>query len=336
MSITVNLGNNTYQVHIQRGSLKSAGNFIDLKRKVLVVTDTGVPIEYAQTIADQCDNAYIAIIPSGEESKSFSQLEVLLKAMLGSNFSRNDCVVAVGGGVIGDLAGFTAATYMRGIDFYNIPTTVLSQVDSSVGGKTAIDLDGVKNIVGAFYQPKAVLIDPDTLESLSDRQFSNGLAEAVKISLTSDSELFKLFEEEDSKRIIDEIIRRAINAKARVVELDEKETGLRRILNFGHTIGHAIESYEDLHGLLHGECVAIGMLPMCSEGLRPRVKTVLNKLNLPTSSQIDADRIVEIMAHDKKVSGKKVTVTFVEEPGSFIMKTVPLDVIRERLSIINT
>jgi 3-dehydroquinate synthase len=160
---------------------------------VLVVTDSGVPKAYAATVAALCDSAVVVTVDEGESSKSICVWEKLLTKMLAEHFTRSDAVVAVGGGVVGDLAGFVAASYMRGVDFYNIPTTLLAQVDSSVGGKVAVDLCGIKNTVGAFYQPKKVLIDPEVLKTLSDRHVSNGLAEALKMSLTSDAELFELF-----------------------------------------------------------------------------------------------------------------------------------------------
>ena len=242
--------------------------------------------------------------------------------MLDRDFSRKDCVVAVGGGVVGDLSGFAASAYMRGIDFYNIPTTLLSQIDSSIGGKTAINFGGVKNIVGAFYQPKKVLIDPDLLKTLPDRQIANGLAEAIKMSLTSDKELFELFENKDIEANLDEIIIRSLQIKKAVVEQDEKEAGLRKILNFGHTIGHGIESSEGMSELYHGECVALGMLPMCGEEIRPRVLAVLKKCNLYREMKYDWDKITDAAFHDKKADGDKVTVTLVNEAGNFELKTM--------------
>jgi len=211
---------------------------------------------------------------------------------------------------------------MRGIDFYNIPTTVLSQVDSSIGGKTAVDFGGYKNIVGAFYPPKAVIIDPDTLSTLPARQISNGLAEALKMSLTSDGELFEIFEKKNAYENIDIIIEKALLIKKHVVEEDEKESGLRKILNFGHTLAHAIESANGMQELYHGECVALGMLPMCSREVRERLIPVLEKLSLPTVFSADYSVLSEAMSHDKKKSGKKITVIFVEEIGSFRMKDI--------------
>ncbi len=328
MTIHMNLGAAGYDIVVERGILAAASQHLPLNRRVLVVTDSGVPAEYAKTIADQCKNGVICTIEQGEASKSLDGFGMLLQTMLDHEFSRKDCVVAVGGGVVGDLAGFAASAYMRGIDFYNIPTTLLSQIDSSIGGKTAINFGGVKNIVGAFYQPKKVLVDPDLLKTLPPRQISNGLAEAVKMALTSDKELFDIFETKDIASHMDEIIIRSLHIKKDVVEQDEREAGLRKILNFGHTVGHGIESSEGMSELYHGECVALGMIPMCGETIRPRVIAVLKKCNLYRTLAYDWEKIAEAAFHDKKADGQAVTVTTVSEVGSFEMKNMPcLDVI---------
>ena len=320
MKIHMNLQEHSYDILVQRGILKNAGEHLNLNRRVLVVTDSGVPAAYAKALAQQCREPVILTVEAGEGSKGIETFSRLLETMLSHGFSRKDCVVAVGGGVVGDLSGFAASAYMRGIDFYNIPTTLLSQIDSSIGGKTAINFGGVKNIVGAFYQPKKVLIDPELLNTLPGRQISNGLAEAVKMALTCDSVLFELFEKEDVESHIDEIIIRSLNIKKSVVEQDEKEAGLRKILNFGHTIGHGIESSGDMSQLYHGECVALGLIPMCAEAIRPRVIEVLKKCGLYNLVAFDWDRIAEAAFHDKKADGDSVTVTVVPQIGSFELK----------------
>lgn len=334
MKIKVGLGENSYDIIIERGALSRAGEYLDLSRRVLVLTDDGVPREYAECVAGQCKDGCVMSVPEGEGSKSFSTLEAVQMKLLELGFTRGDAVVAVGGGVVGDLAGFSASIYMRGIDFYNIPTTVLSQVDSSVGGKTAVNLAGVKNIVGSFYQPKRVLIDPDLLATLRGRQISNGLSEALKMSLTSDAELFELFTAGDIMENIDKIIEHSVKTKSHVVELDEREAGLRKILNFGHTIGHGIESFEDLHGLYHGECVALGMIPMCSDSVRARLIPILERLKLPTKLDFDTARVLDAISHDKKMGEGAVTVTEVEEIGSFVMKKMTLSELENKLNII--
>ena len=325
MIIPVKTSTGEYNIYLERGSLKKAGEYLNLNRRTFIVTDSGVPADYAKTVAEQSKSPIIVTVKEGEPSKCFDTYKYLLSEMVKNGFTRSDCVVAVGGGVVGDMAGFAAASYMRGIDFYNIPTTVLSQVDSSVGGKVAIDFEGYKNLVGAFYPPKAVIIDSDTLKTLPERQISNGLAESVKMSLTSDKELFRIFEEEDIKINIDTIIERSLKIKREVVEKDEKEGGLRKILNFGHTLAHAIESENDMQNLYHGECVALGMIPMCSAAVRERLIPVLKKLNLPTSTNFETEKTISAMRHDKKLMGDDITVIFVPEVGKYEMREMPFD-----------
>ena len=327
MTLRMELGTRSYDIVVERGSLQKAASLLDLDRKCLIVTGALVPKAYAETVAEQCAEPVIVTVDSGEGSKSFAVLEKLCSTMLAHDFHRGDCVVAVGGGVIGDLAGFAAASYMRGIDFYNLPTTVLSQVDSSIGGKTAINLDGVKNIVGAFWQPKKVLIDPDTLKTLPARQFSNGLAEAIKMACTSDAELFALLEQNDPADVIDEVILGSLRIKKAIVEQDEKEAGLRKMLNFGHTVGHGIESTG---ALLHGECVALGMLPMCSEPVRARLIPVLKKAGLPTEAAFDREAVWEAMRHDKKSSGGTTDIVLVDEIGRGRIERVTAEELRRR------
>ena len=322
MKISMNLGKDSYDIIIERGILREASRYFDLNRRVLVVTDSGVPAEYAQAIAAKCKESVICTVEMGEATKSLVGFEKLLQTMLKNGFSRRDCVVAVGGGVVGDLSGFAASAYMRGIDFYNVPTTLLSQIDSSIGGKTAINFGGVKNIVGAFYQPKGVLVDPSLLDTLPPRQISNGLAEAVKVALTSDEVLFDIFESKDIESHMDEIIYRSLIVKRDVVEQDEKEAGLRRILNFGHTVGHGIESSGGMSELYHGECVALGMLPMCSQEIRPRVIEVLKKCGLYRTLSYDWEKIAEAAFHDKKADAGTVTVTTVSKVGSYEIQTM--------------
>lgn len=325
MRIPVKTASGGYEIVLKRGCLQRAGELLQLSRRVLIVTDDGVPAEYAQAVADASTSPVILTLPQGEESKNIDNYALVLKTLVENGFTRTDCIVAVGGGVVGDLAGFAAASFMRGIDFYNIPTTLLSQVDSSIGGKTAIDFLGYKNIVGAFWPPKRVLIDPDTLKTLPPRQISNGLAEALKMALTNDGELFEIFEQHDPFSLLDTIIERSLIIKKRVVEEDEKETGLRKVLNFGHTVAHAIESENSLKNYYHGECVAMGMLYMCSDAVRARLVPVLSKLSLPTFTNFDTNGLLAAIRHDKKMAGDSITVVYVSAPGSFEFKKMNLE-----------
>ena len=326
MIIPVNLGEQSYNIVLERGALSNLAPHLNLDRKVLIVTDSGVPYEYAKAVSSQCAEGYIEVIEQGEGSKNFDTYKKLLTVLLERSFTRSDCVVAVGGGVVGDLSGFVAASYMRGIDFYNIPTTFLSQVDSSIGGKVAIDFCGVKNIIGAFYQPKCVVIDTNVLSTLDKRQFSAGIAESIKMAANFDKELFDLLlNTKDFSCDVDTVIEKSLKIKRDVVQQDPKEKNLRKVLNFGHTIGHAIESANNLNELLHGECVGLGMLYMSSPEVKEKIKAALEKYNLPTEYSADTDALMSYVLHDKKMSGKEITVIFCNEIGTYEMKKIKAD-----------
>ncbi len=334
-TLRVELGDDAYDIIFERGALQNAARLLRLDRKVLIVTDTGVPASYARALSAQCAEGHIFTVEAGEQSKSLSVFEALLRKMLDAGFTRGDCVAAVGGGVVGDLAGYAAASFMRGVDFYNIPTTVLSQVDSSVGGKTALDLGGVKNAVGAFYQPKRVLIDPALLGTLPRRQVANGLAEAVKMALTCDAGLFSVFENEDVLSAPEKVILPSVRIKKEIVERDEKESGLRRVLNFGHTLGHAVESAALLTGMYHGECVALGMIPMCDPGVRERLVAVLEKLGLPCALRFSESAALKALRHDKKAGAGGITAVRVRAPGQYCFTSMQPEEFLPLLQIIN-
>lgn len=336
MIIPVKTRDGGYDIIMERGALAKVGELIGESgagRLSLIVTDDGVPAQYAETVAKACEatgRAAILTIPQGEEHKTLESLTMILEKLVELRATRKDRVIAVGGGVVGDMTGLAAALYMRGIDWINIPTTVLSQVDSSVGGKTAIDFAGVKNVVGAFYPPAMVIIDHDTLATLPKRQVANGLAEALKMSLTCDEKLFELFENEDPFAHLDEICERAIRIKKNVVEEDERESGLRRVLNFGHTIGHGIELACG-GTLLHGECVAIGMVALCSDRLRKRLIPVLDKLGLPHEAECDPDEVLALCAHDKKAEGSVIMAVICVDPGTFGFHPMEPERLRSRI-----
>lgn len=340
LKVHTNMGQ--YPLLIERGILASSGEHLRLTgRRVCIVTDSGVPEQYARTIEAQCEHPCTFRFEQGEQNKTFDTLRSLLTFLLERGFDRCDAIVAIGGGVVTDLAGFAAATYMRGIDFYNVPTTLLAAVDASVGGKTAVDLDGYKNMVGAFWQPRAVLIDPETLNTLPKRRISDGLAEVIKMAMTSDEALFELLEAMPTltdmtgalPREIDDIIARALRIKIAVVEQDEREGGLRRVLNFGHTLGHAIESCVGLGTLYHGECVALGMIPMCAPEVRKRLIRVLSRCGLPTTAEQLPDRadIVRAMTHDKKSLGDNIRTVVVLRVGEFEWKDTSAEALADAL-----
>ncbi len=328
--LTMELGERSYNIYVGRDILKNASQYFNLNRKCFIVTDSGVPREYAETVKAQCKDGTIVTIPQGEASKNLNVFADLLREMLKNDFSRKDCVVAVGGGVVGDLAGYVASSYMRGIDFYNIPTTTLSQVDSSIGGKVAIDFEGVKNAVGAFYQPKGVIVDVNTLDTQTHDQYVNGLAEAIKTGLIYDAELFDIFEAGKGIEAIDEVIYRSLLCKKDVVEKDEKELSLRKILNFGHTLGHAVESSVD-GKLLHGQCVAIGMLPMLKDELKNRVQKVLELYDLPVKTDFDLENATRVIEHDKKNVNGTVSVIKVYEIGKAEIEKENIEVLKKML-----
>ena len=279
------------------------------------------------TVSNECEKGIhitcdLPYVPLDERNIVWKATEVFYEKLGKADYSVKIDLrkrIPVGGGMAGDLAGFAAACFMRGVDFYNIPTTLLSQVDSSIGGKTGVNLDGVKNIVGAFWQPQKVLIDPDTLDTLSPRLYAEGMAEAVKMALASDEKLFEQLEQGDLP--VEELLYGALSIKKAIVEQDERESGIRKLLNFGHTIGHGVESAAK-GSLYHGECVAIGLLPMCSQPVRARLQPVLERLGLPTSTDLDKEQIWQAMQHDKKSNSAGFSAVFVEEIGKAYAKNI--------------
>lgn len=337
MQLSVNLQEKSYNIIIERGILNHIGTYVNLNRKVLIICDNGVPQQYIDTVMAQCPQVVCHVVQQGEEAKTFPVYMSLCHKLLELGFTRTDCIIALGGGVVGDLAGFVAATYLRGIAFIGIPTTTLSQIDSSIGGKVAINLKHVKNIIGSFHHPSVVLIDPDTLKTLPKRHFVNGLVEAIKAGLIYDSSILELFELFDPMERVEEIIYRSLLVKKAVVEQDEKEENLRKILNFGHTLGHGIESVYGLSELLHGECVAIGMIPMLEdEDLKARVLCIYEKLGIKSNITYHTDEVFAIMKKDKKVNGDTITVVKVKEAGRARLEKISMERLYQFLKEINT
>lgn len=332
MEITVHTKQKDYPIYFERGGLGRAKELIGREGHVFLVSDDGVPEKWRDLLQSQYPDAHMHVFPQGEGSKNTAVWQNILEDMLDHHVSRKDTVIALGGGVVGDMAGFAAAAYMRGIAYVNIPTTSLSQIDSSIGGKTAIDLNGAKNCVGAFWQPDMVIVDPDVLQTLSDRHLHNGLAEAVKEGLTFDEELFAVFEKEDYLDHIDEIIYKCLMIKKNVVEHDERESGERKLLNFGHTYGHAFETYYGLTRYLHGECVGMGMMTiMTSEELKSRLEKVLKRMHLPTECDADPEKITALMKNDKKADHDHLTIVQVDEIGKGYLENWSFDKLKEKL-----
>ncbi|MCF0178027.1 MAG: 3-dehydroquinate synthase [Bacteroidales bacterium] len=316
-----------YDIVIDKGALHHIEQYLPTDGKTLIVTDSGVPSQYAEMVASKVEEPYIFTIPSGESSKSIENWSNILSFMTEKRFTRTDRIVSVGGGVVCDLAGFAAATFMRGISFYNIPTTLLSQLDSSIGGKTAVNFGGIKNIAGAFHHPAKVIIDPALLETLDTRNLLNGLVEGIKMAATSDAELFAMIEKSDCleqiKEQLPEIIYKALKIKKSIVEADPNEKGVRKILNFGHTVGHAIEA-AGKGKYLHGEAVGIGMLYFAEGEAQTRIKAILEKLSLPTECNFDNNLLREYIMHDKKAAGELITIIKVAKPGEYEMCKVKI------------
>ena len=328
MKVKVELGENSYNIHIGENILDDVAKFIaesNFTKKVLIITDSNVE-KFCSTLTDALKSREIKFdvvtIPAGETSKNLSVAEKIYTHAIKLGMDRKSPIIAFGGGVVGDLAGFIAATYLRGVPFIQVPTTLLSQVDSSVGGKTAVNHALGKNLIGAFYQPKAVFIDINTLKTLPEREIKSGLGEIVKYGIISDEKFFEYLELNAEKilardvEVLKQIIKRCCEIKAEVVSADEKENGLRRTLNFGHTIGHAIEqvtAYEKYH---HGEAVAIGMVgaALISFALGKiifndvaRLKNLLDALGLVTLCVgCNAEEMYKATFYDKKNIGGKI------------------------------
>ena len=327
--VRVELGADSYEILIGENILSNVADFIDASNftnKVLIVTDTNVEKfidKLTAPLADKKINFDVVTIPAGESSKNLRVAEKIYTRAIELGLDRKSPIIAFGGGVVGDLTGFVAATYMRGVPFIQVPTTLLAQVDSSVGGKTAVNHELGKNLIGAFYQPKSVFIDVDTLKTLPEREIKSGLGEVVKYGIISDANFFTYLEDNAEKilnRDVDtltHIIKRSCEIKAEVVSADEKESGLRKILNFGHTVGHAVEQLTGYEKYRHGEAVSIGMVgaAMLSWELGKinfndvaRLKDLLDKLQLVTTCEgVDVDDVCKVALRDKKVIGGKIS-----------------------------
>ncbi|TBR60499.1 3-dehydroquinate synthase [Westiellopsis prolifica IICB1] len=356
--IKVNLPQQSYEIAIAPGSLDQLGEYmanLQLGKKVLLVSNPTVFQFYGErAIASlQAANFEVAshILPDGENYKTLASVEKLYNTALENRLERSATMVALGGGVIGDMTGFAAATWLRGINFIQVPTTLLAMVDAAIGGKTGVNHPQGKNLIGAFHQPRLVLLDPDVLKTLPAREFGAGMAEVIKYAVIWNAQLFAELEASlrlDEMRyiqpeLIDIILTRSCQAKADVVSKDEKEAGLRAILNYGHTIGHAVESLTGYTQILHGEGVAIGMvaagqiaveLGMWSQAEAKRQDALIEKAGLPTKlpSGLDIAAIIEALQIDKKVKAGKVRFVLPTQIGAVtVTDQVPADIIRQVL-----
>lgn len=345
--VSVNLGSRSYEILVAPGLLPEAGPRIlaaGLKGRAAIITDSNVAPHYLEKVeASLSESGYDAtshIFPAGEGSKSMTQVEKLSRELIQAGHDRSSFIVALGGGVTGDLAGFVAAIFYRGIPFVQIPTTIVSQVDSAVGGKTGVNAPEGKNLIGAFHQPRLVLTDPETLLTLPGREFREGFAEVIKHAAIRDEPMIADLEQLDplDQNVPAELIARNVAIKARVVEEDEQETsGTRALLNFGHTIGHGIEASVPYGTLLHGEAISLGIraalkLSEAHAGLpsesSQRILNLLTHFQLPLvlSEDIPTDLILEKLSRDKKFSGGKRTYVLLDRLGNGLTcSTVPTE-----------
>ncbi|MEL6438928.1 MAG: 3-dehydroquinate synthase [Cyanobacteria bacterium J06621_8] len=358
-NITVDLPQNSYQITIAPGSLDDLGSKmqqLNLSGKVLVVSNPEIFGYYGeaclQSLTDAGFITYTHLIPAGEEFKKIESIQQVYDMALAHRLERSSTFVALGGGVVGDMTGFAAATWLRGVNFVQVPTTVLAIVDASIGGKTGVNHPHGKNLIGAFYQPKLVAVDPKVLVTLAPREFRAGMAEVIKYGIIWDQELFTKLEhhgaldslESVGDLLLEMIITRSCQAKAEVVAQDEKESGLRAILNYGHTVGHAVESLTNYKQFVHGEAVAIGMvaagkiaveMDLWTKEEAQRQDDLIAKTGLPTDipPEVSIDAILEAMKNDKKVKAGKVRFILPTTIGKVIISDrVTPEIITKALS----
>jgi len=352
--IRVDLGEHSYDICIGSGLLKT-GNLLREKvqgRQVFVVSNQAVADHYLDRVLRQFEGIHtdVHLMPDGEQFKTLQTLEAIIGDLLARGHNRSTTIVALGGGVVGDTAGYAAATYQRGVPFIQVPTTLLSQVDSSVGGKTAVNHALGKNMIGAFYQPKGVYVDTDTLKTLPDRELSAGLAEVIKHGVLADSDYFDVVEKDISqlrqkdKSALIRAIKGSCEIKAAVVAEDERESGKRALLNFGHTFAHAIETGMGYGQWLHGEAVGVGMvmaadlsvrLGRCSLDDAQRIKMLVDKAGLPTAgpAEVSTDAMFSFMAKDKKATDEGLRFVLIDGGigRTEIVQDVPVSLLRETL-----
>lgn len=330
-TINIPIKDNPYNVYIKRGLLLDISSYIDMNRQIVIITDDFIPKTYLNTIKEKMSNPIIFEVSQGEVSKSMEIAYSIIENMVDSKITRNCLFIALGGGVIGDLAGFIASIYMRGVDFIQIPTTLLSQIDSSIGGKVGINALNMKNAIGSFYQPKMVLIDPDTLSTLAIKEFNNGVAEMIKYGMIADKILFSDILEKDITNNIEDYIEKCINIKKNIVINDVFDKGERQLLNFGHTIGHAIEKYSEF-SLLHGESISIGMVLMSKNyDYYPNLIKILKKYSLPVNYEYNKEKLFDYIKTDKKASQDTLNIILVETLGNSIIKPININEIKNYL-----
>lgn len=337
-----------YSVTIENGLIDRVGETVLETRgpgaKVMVVSDSNVFPLYGERVTASLEKAGFRVsafvFPAGETSKQIATVCDIYRALAENDFTRTDFILTLGGGVAGDMGGFAAATYLRGIGFFQVPTTLLSQVDASVGGKTGVDLPFGKNLVGAFHQPLGVLTDPETLDSLPERFFRDGMGEVIKYGCIADKPLFEALEAGTALQDLEGVLAQCVRCKKELVEQDTRDTGRRMILNFGHTFGHALEKLHNFQELTHGEAVGIGMVMACHVGERlkitpsgtgQRVARVLEQYGLPTQDRFTWEQVVDATALDKKSDGDTLRVILLSDVGESVIHPITRDMLKTLL-----
>ena len=344
--LNVNLPDKNYDIIIKKGLIKDIGDHVKSvykNKKIAVITDSNVEKIYGQTLKNNLEKSgfdvHFIVVKAGETSKSISVLEDVYDKLLSMNITRGDMIITFGGGVVGDLGGFAASTLLRGIKFIQVPTSLLAQIDSSVGGKVAVNLPKGKNLVGSFYHPEAVFIDPDLLKTLDKRFVADGMAEVIKYGCIRDRELFDRLDNygswENLFENIEEVIHDCCDIKRAVVEEDELDLGVRMILNFGHTLGHVIENFGNYEGHTHGEAVAIGMhqitkisekLGLTEAGSTEQIKNILVKYNLPFEMpDIPKEETLKTINLDKKSNVDKISLVLISKIGHAFLEKIDRD-----------
>lgn len=352
MKLTVTLPNHSYELWIKKGAIQQVGNWIAsiwAPQKIAIITDENVCPLYAKQVIQQLEKnnfiPFLITVPAGETSNSLHVASKIYHSFAEFGLTRSDGIIALGGGVVGDLAGFVASTYMRGCHFLQIPTTLLAQVDSSIGGKTAINTEKAKNLIGTFSQPDGVLIDPDTLKTLDIRYLREGMAEIIKSAAIADEnfwlQLANLKNESEFLQQAENMITTSCQIKKQAVENDEFDHGTRLLLNFGHTIGHALENVQGYGQLAHGEAVAIGMCQvtqvseekgLTETGTYVKLKAMIEKFHLPNNKQTYAEeKLFQAIVHDKKIRGDNIQLVILEKIGKAKILSLPINNIKEYL-----
>ncbi|MBJ8325231.1 3-dehydroquinate synthase [Streptococcus pacificus] len=353
MKIEVNLPSHPYEILIERNGLYRVGEWVKTlwdKQKIVIISDNRVASLYAEHVKLQLESQgfQVAVFDflAGEQQKNLTTVEKIYDFLSRFGMTRTDGIIALGGGVVGDIAGFVASTYMRGLHFLQIPTSLIAQVDASIGGKTGVNTKNAKNLLGTFYQPDGVFIDPEVLNTLGERELVEGMGEVIKCALIADTTLWQLLEEmsgtrEDILEASDQLIYHSCLVKKELVLADEYDTGLRHLLNFGHTIGHALEQTAGYGEIYHGEAVALGMIQvtriaekkgLAATGLSEEIEAMCHKFGLPlVTSNWDQETLYQAITHDKKVSGNRLKLVVVPEIGQARIESMAIEEVRDYL-----